>query len=171
MDVNPQIYFILGFAFLGILTLLVGIYYVFSIWGEMQKVKKANCLLWRHPDKIEDLQIELVNIPAPPGGDWDYKALWFMAPKPVKWCYEVMQINEETGEKTYIYKPYVPDEHIDSKWPTSAGLADVLDWRPAKRILMRKAQMMQKLAQGGVIILGCASIFGIMALLDMLGKG
>ena len=155
-----------------LLPLLI-LYYLSENWAEMKKIMKCNCLLWQHPDNNDDHApvLDLRKVDGPPGPYWSYKSLFFMPAKSIKWCYEIKKVNEDSGEVTYAVEAYLPDEHIDFESITTGGLADALDWRPAKRVLERKAPLLEKLAYGGILVMGGAALFGMMALLDMLGKG
>lgn len=171
--VEPQTMMAMFFGMMMLFALGVPTLYFVSNWQEIKITRKANCLIWRHPDNTPDSLaiLELVEMEKAPGGFWPYKSFFFLPEKQIKWCYEVKEIAKGTGEATYKIEPYIPDDHIDYNGVTAGELADALDWRPAKRLLEQKAPLMQKIAQGGVLIMGLASLFGIMALLDMLGKG
>ena len=172
MMLQPQTMMTMFFVMIMLFGLALPVLYIMSNWYEIKLTRKANCLIWRHPDKESDgiAKLELIKWDDAPGGYWPYSSFFFLPEKPIKWCYEVKKV-AEGGEITYEAEPYIPDSHIDYSGITTGQLADAIDWRPAKRLLEQKVPMLQKFAQGGVIIMGCAALFGIIALLDMLGKG
>jgi len=129
-------------------------------------------MLWKHPDntKNNEAGLDLVKLENPQGIDWRYKSLWFLPQKYIKWCYEVKNTDKTSGEITYSIMPYSPDDHIDTKSQPSAELAETINWEFALPILGKESPLLEKLAHGSAILMGCASLFGIMVLLDMLGK-
>lgn len=172
MLIDPKLMFMLGIIFFVLIAFLALVLYVTTNWKEIKATRKANCLIWHHPDNVPGCtaQLELAVIKNPPGPNWPYSSFFFLPEKMIKWCYEIKDTNKQ-GEVSYSIKPFYPDDHIDYKGVTTGELADALDWRPAKRLIQQKAPVLQKVAQMGAIILGCAALFGIFALLDMLGKG
>jgi len=157
-----------------ILLIALGVLlYIQSNWQEIKATLRCNCLLWKHPDKTKnnEVGIELAKLDDPQGIDWLYKSLWFLPQKNIKWCYEVKSTDENSGEITYGIMPYNPDEHIDVNSQPSAELAETINWEFALPILGKESPLLEKLAYGSAILMGCASLFGIMVLLDMLGKG
>ena len=167
MILQPQQLMAVFFIMVPLMIISIITLYLISNWREIKLTRKANCLLWKHPENTNEHipSLELVNIENPPGQRWPYKSFFFLSEKSLKWCWEV----KEGGK--FIIKPFDPDEFIDNKGRTSASLASAVDWDWCKPILGRTAPLMEKMAQGGVLIMGFAALFGIMALLDMLGKG
>ena len=172
MIVAPQTLMTIFFVGIFIFMLTLPVLYFAINWKEIQLTRKANCLLWKHPENTpENISLlELVNIENPPGQLWPYKSFFFLSEKPLKWCYE-KKVIKEGGEIEFTVHAFNPDEHIDTKKRTSASLASAIGWDWCKPILGRTSPLMEKVAQGGILIMGGASLFGIMALLDMLGKG
>lgn len=162
-------FFFIGMPLMGAAGIAL---YIMANWYEIKATRKGNCLIWRHPDNTIDSlsSLEFIKWDEAPGGYWPYKSFFFLSEKLIKWCYEIKKVDKD-GAITFEIEPYIPDKHIDYTGITCGELADALDWRPAKRLLSQKAPLLQKVAQGGVLIMGCAALFGIMALLDMLGKG
>lgn len=168
---DPQA--LMSFFFWMILLFAIAFPILFAIqnWREIKQTWKANCLLWKHPENTKEniSTLELVNIPDPPGQNWPYKVFFFMPERYLKWCWE---IKEGEGEDvSFKIEPFYPDDHIKFKGKTSASLANAVDWDWCKPILGRTSQFMEKLQQTGIIIMGCAALFGIFALLDELEKG
>ena len=161
-----------GGGALMLFAVLICFLYIWSNWAEIKMTVKGNCLVWSHPDNSDDgmASLDIRNIKDAPGPIYQYKSFWFLPEKSVKWCYDIKVVNKETGVIGFELAPYFIDNHLDTSGKTSGQLANALDWRPAKRLLRQKAKIMEKAAQGGIILLGCASLFGIMMLLDMLGK-
>lgn len=103
-----------------------------------------------------------------PGGDWYYKYSWLMGEKTIKWCKEEPKA-EGDGFNIVAYEP---DEELEARGednPTSSELAEKINWEPAIRLLKPKAPVLEKIAQGGVGLLGISCLVGIMMLIDMLG--
>jgi hypothetical protein len=158
---------------MGVATILLGLvayagWYLKRNYNEIKAITKGNCLIWRHPKHNPNRvpKLELIDFPDAPGADWFYDAFWFLPTKRVKWVYE-----KETANKNIVYEAFEPDDFIDKNSTPAIQLFDELDWTPAQRLLRQKAPLLQKLAQGGTVIMGVACIFGIMFLLDMLQKG
>ena len=179
MILQPEQLMAIFFTMMPVMMIAGIALYVMANWYEIKATRKTNCLIWRHPDNTVDSlsRLEFIMWDEAPGGYWPYKSFFFLSEKLIKWCYEVLEVDKDNkpilkdGEKTFKIEPFLPDAHINYTGITCGELADALDWRPAKRLLQQKAPMLQKMAQGGVIIMGLAALFGIMALLDMLGKG
>lgn len=156
------------FLFAGLLISL----YIMANWDEIKKTITGNSLVWIHPDNPESglTTLDIKHFKNPCGPQYPYRSFWFLPEKRIYWVYEVKTEDYDPENPTFDLKPYLPDKHIDFSGVKSDELADALDWRPAKRLLAHKAKVMEKLAQGGIIVMGCASLFGIMMLLDMLNK-
>ncbi len=129
---------------------------------------------------IKDIDVLIKQKPweAMAGADWYYKYYWFMPEKSLKWLYE-----EKQTDNSYKLKQYNPDAEITnmqvlladnkgkiSHMPTSGELASALDWRAAKRRLMKKKSFADHLATGAVIAMPAICVLAIMFLLDMLNK-
>ncbi len=157
------------------LVTMFPVLYLASNWREIQLTRKANCLLWKHPENTKDhvSALELINMESPPGPSWPYKAFFFLSERSIKWCWEVkkeVKTGQKKGNVSFKIEPFNPDDHIGAMQKTSASLFSAVDWEWCKPILGRTAPLMEKLAQGGIVIMGGVALFGIMALLDMLGK-
>jgi len=154
------------YGFLGIVIVVVALYIWFN-WAVLKGIVRGNCLVFKHPDNNPNgsAALEIEKVDYPPGPSYPLKANFFIPEKLVKWCYE-----EKGKDGKWKLIPFVPDEHCDYKGQGSDQLANALDWRPAKRIFRQKNKMLEKIAWGGCAVIGCASLFGIMMLLDMLGK-
>jgi len=157
-----MIYFL---SFIVLIIVVCGLYVLIK-WKALKAAITGNCLVWQHPENSPHgiVTLNLKKVENPPGPAYPFHSFFFLPNKLVWWCYEV-KVKDQ-----WQLVPFLPDDHVDFAGQTTGQLAFKLDWRPAKRILRQKAKLMEKVAQGGIIILGCASLFGIMMLLDMLNK-
>ena len=140
-------------------------------WTKSRSFRKGNCLLWKHPDNIDDQMalLEYCKIKNPPGGYWFDKGYWWLPEKKLRWCYELKVV--EKGESTFKIMAFVPEEWIDIDFPTARSLGDATDTTLERKALRPRSQLLQNLAWGGTAVMGGVCIIGIMMLVDMLGKG
>ena len=154
------------------LILLFLFMYIYINGATIKKVWKGNTLIWRHPENTNDRNpcMDIVKMTDAPGINWIFKTFFFMPEKPMKWCYEIQDVDKETGEITYSVSAFIPEDFIDYKGKTVGELLDALSWDCSVRIKSRKVPFLEKLAHGSMLLMGVASLFGIFVLLDMIGK-
>jgi len=116
-----------------------------------------------------------------PGGVFHYRPAgisgYVVGWHDLKWCWE-----DEAVAGANPIKPFSPDDYIKPGTPgtdktpeikgsiTTSELADVIDWRPAKGPLgLNKGKLLQKLYMGGVALMGCAALIGMVYLGVLLG--
>lgn len=166
-------YMTLGKYMFGFLAIVLPIMYLISNFREISQIIGCNSLLWVHPENNDQniAMLKLAKIKSPQGPYYGYKSLFLIPEKPMKWYWEVKNTDKETGEVSYKLEVFLPDQHMNLQGTTAAELATAVDWEWSKPLFKGPTPMLEKLAQGGMIIMGAASLFGIMALLDMLNKG
>lgn len=152
--------FIILFGFLFLATLGYSIYE----W-RFNKIT-YNSLIARHPDNGGGSYFKQL----PPQKDhhpWYYRYKWFHLKWNPIWVWE--EKKSETGNPEFIYGivPYEPSSPVTL---TSEALYSDVDWDDAKDYMSCQSKWMEGIKFGMAVLMVLACIFGLMIMVDMLGK-
>ena len=135
----------------------------YFIWWERRRPKR-NSLGWRHPDNgggLEWFWSDDIELRLPFLIKYDFWSIFF---RPV---YIWKQGKKETGEG-YEWKEYEP---ANAGGLAPNGLYDLVDWECSREFEAASTKLMEAVKLGvGLAMLGIC-LFGIMVVLDMIGKG
>ena len=142
----------------------------YIVFGEKKEPLKYLYLVEKHPSTGGGLVFEFRD--APIGEQWGFS--WFN--QPMSWVYEIQDDKEHLTENIWvprlIEKTVVDkdDKVVEQGTLSPFDLFNALDWRRAVRLLAYKQSLLEKIQGYMLVFIGLGCVFGIIAIIDMLGQ-